>query len=130
MSTGPGGAAGRGATPHPPPTLARARARATLVHAPTSRDALELFARDRLEAAAGVRQPLAAFAAERPGFRVLAGRFMAIEQAMATPRRRGGAAVEHLTGFVEAMKAAGFVAASLAASGQGDAAVAPPAGGA
>jgi polar amino acid transport system substrate-binding protein len=54
------------------------------------------------------------------------GRFMAIEQAMATARHRAEAA-EHLQAFIEEMKASGFVAASLSRSGQGDATVAPPA---
>ena len=54
------------------------------------------------------------------------GRFMVIEQAMGTPRGREAGA-RYLRGFVEEMKASGFVAAGLARSGQVDAAVAPPA---
>lgn len=78
------------------------------------------------DAVEGVRQALAAAAAARAGFRVMDGRFMAIEQAMALPRNRTAGAA-YLHGFVEAMKASGFVAAPLARSGQGEATVAPAA---
>jgi polar amino acid transport system substrate-binding protein len=50
---------------------------------------------------------------------------MAIEQAMGTVRGRDAAA-RYLREFVEEMKASGFVAKALQASGQGDATVAPP----
>jgi polar amino acid transport system substrate-binding protein len=58
--------------------------------------------------------------------RVIPGRFMAIEQAMGTVKGRA-AGVAYLRAFIEEMKASGFVARALAASGQGDASVAPPA---
>jgi polar amino acid transport system substrate-binding protein len=51
---------------------------------------------------------------------------MAIEQAMGTVKGRA-AGVAYLRGFIEEMKACGFVARALEASGQGDASVAPPA---
>jgi polar amino acid transport system substrate-binding protein len=54
------------------------------------------------------------------------GRFMAIEQAMGTPKGRDAGAA-FLKAFVEEMKASGFVADALARSQQKDAAVAPPA---
>ena len=50
---------------------------------------------------------------------------MVIEQAMGTPKGRE-AGVRYLRAFVEEMKASGFVANALKASGQVDAAVAPP----
>ncbi len=106
--------------------LSRTLRHARLVYAPTSHAALELFLSQGLEAAAGVRQPLLAFAKAHSELRVMDGRFMAIEQAMATARHRAEAA-EHLQAFIEEMKASGFVAASLSRSGQGDATVAPPA---
>lgn len=105
--------------------LSRTLKRAKLVYAPTSHAALEMFAAERLDAAAGVRQPLLAFAGTHPGLRVMEGRFMAIEQAIATPKPRADGAA-YLRTFVEEMKASGLVAASLARSGQ-DATVAPPA---
>jgi polar amino acid transport system substrate-binding protein len=57
--------------------------------------------------------------------RVMDGSFMAIKQAMGTPRgREAGAA--YLRAFVEEMKASGF-ATALERSGQRDAVAAPPA---
>jgi polar amino acid transport system substrate-binding protein len=106
--------------------LTRALKQAQRVEAPSSAGALDLFLTDRLDAAAGVRQPLLAFAASHPGLRVLPGRFMAIEQAVAIPKGRLAGA-RYLSGFVEAMKASGFVARALAESGQTDATVAPAA---
>ena len=105
--------------------LTRAIKQAKLVREPSGPEAMAMFQRDKLEAAAGVKQPIVAFAKEHPEFRVIPGRFMAIEQAMGTPKGRD-AGVGYLRAFVEEMKASGFVAKALAASGQGDAAVAPP----
>jgi polar amino acid transport system substrate-binding protein len=105
--------------------LSRTLRRATLVHAPSSQAAIELFLAGKTDVVAGVRQPLAAVAAKRPGFRVMDGRFLAIEQAMALPRGRAAGAA-YLRAFVEEMKVSGFVAAALERSGQGDATVAPP----
>jgi polar amino acid transport system substrate-binding protein len=106
--------------------LSRALKRATLVRRPSGPEALEIFMRDRLEAAGGVRQPIDAFAQEHPDTRVIPGRFMTIEQAMGTVKGRQ-AGLAYLRTFIEEMKASGFVARALEASGQGDAAVAPPA---
>jgi polar amino acid transport system substrate-binding protein len=83
-----------------------------------------MFLRDKLEVAAGVKQPIIAFANSH-GLRVIPGRFMVIEQAMGTLKRRE-AGVRYLRAFVEEMKASGFVADGLKRSGQTDAAVAPP----
>jgi polar amino acid transport system substrate-binding protein len=106
--------------------LTRTLKSAQLVRASTSAEAIELFQSETLEAAAGVRQPLQKAAKGNPALRVLAGRFMTIEQAMGTPKGREAGA-RYLQDFVEEMKASGFVARALAASGQADAAVAPPA---
>jgi polar amino acid transport system substrate-binding protein len=105
--------------------LTRTLKHAQLVRAPTSPAALEVFLRDKLEAAAGVKQPLVRFAQIHPELRVMEGRFMAIEQAVGTPKNREAGA-RYLRGFVEEMKASGFVAEALARSRQGDATVAPP----
>ena len=104
--------------------LSRVLQRATLVHAPSSAAAIDLFLAGEAEAVAGVRQPLAKVAAERSGFRVMDGRFLAIEQAMTLPQGRAAGAA-YLCEFTEEMKASGFVAAALARSGQEDAKVAP-----
>lgn len=106
--------------------LGRSLRAARLVHAPSSAEAIALFLAGGTEVAAGVRQPLAAAAAGRDDLRVLPDRFLEIRQAMAL-RRGNPAGAAALHGFVEAMKADGFVAAALARSGQGEATVAPPA---
>jgi polar amino acid transport system substrate-binding protein len=97
-----------------------------VVRAPTSPAAVELFLKEKLEVAAGVKQPLVEFARGRNDVRVIDGRFMVIEQAMGTPKRNEAGA-QYLRGFIEEMKASGFVAQALARSGQSDATVAPPA---
>jgi polar amino acid transport system substrate-binding protein len=104
--------------------LTRTLKQAQIVHAPSPSAALDLFLDERLDAAAGVRQPLLAAAQQRPNLRVIEGRFMAIEQAMGTPKGREAGA-GYLRAFVEEMKASGFIAEALRRSGQ-DATVAPP----
>jgi polar amino acid transport system substrate-binding protein len=106
--------------------LTRTLKHARIIRVPTSPDAIEIFLRDKLEAAAGVKQPLLQFAKTNPSVRVMDGRFMAIEQAMGTPKGREAGA-RYLREFVEEVKASGFVAAGLQRSGQGDATVAPKA---
>jgi polar amino acid transport system substrate-binding protein len=106
--------------------LARTLKNAELVRAPTTPAAVPLFLDNRLEAAAGIKGPLVRYAQTNPEVRVIPGRFMAIEQAMAVPKARE-AGVRYLRRFVEEMKASGFVAEGLQRSGQHDATVAPPA---
>jgi polar amino acid transport system substrate-binding protein len=106
--------------------LTRTLKRAQLVRVPTSPEAIDVFLKDKLEAAAGVKQPLLQFAKTHPDVRVMDGRFMVIEQAMGTPKGREAGA-RYLRGFVEEMKASGFIARGLEKSGQGDATVAPKA---
>ena len=105
--------------------LTRAIKSATLAREPSGPQAMDLFVRDKLEVAAGVKQPITAFAKAHGGLRVLPGRFMVIEQAMGTPKGRDAGA-RYLREFVEEMKASGVVAKALQDSGQADAAVAPP----
>jgi len=106
--------------------LSRTLKRAQLVRAPSPPASIELFLKDRLEAAAGVKQPLVELARGNPQVRVIDGRFMVIEQAMGTPIGRPLGA-RYLREFIEEMKDSGFVARALERSGQRDAAVAPPA---
>jgi polar amino acid transport system substrate-binding protein len=109
--------------------LSRTLKHAQLVRAATFEDQMALFVAERLDASAGVRQPIEAFARSHPGYRVTQGRFTEIRQAMGTPQGReaGG---RYLDAFIEQQKADGFVAAALARSGQGEVTVAPPARGA
>ncbi len=107
--------------------LSREIKQATLERAPTSPAVVDYFVANRLEVAAGVKQQLEADAKRVPGMRLLDGRFMVINQAMGTPRVRGEAGAGYLKGFVEDMKASGFVARALQRHGIEGAAVAPPA---
>jgi polar amino acid transport system substrate-binding protein len=106
--------------------LTRTLKNAQLVRAKTGggRAMIDLFLSDKLEAAAGVKQPLVEYAQTDPNVRVMDGRFQVIEQAMGTPKGRPNGA-RYLRGFVEEMKASGFVADALKRSNQPDAEVAP-----
>jgi polar amino acid transport system substrate-binding protein len=103
--------------------LTRSLKNATLVR---GEDGVTLFKQDKLEAAAGVKQPIVLYANSDPDVRVLDGRFMEIRQAMGTPQGRPDGAA-YLREFIEEMKASGFVADALKRSNQPDATVAPPA---
>lgn len=92
--------------------LSRTLKHATLIDAPTSAAAIALFMQDVLDAAAGVRQPLLAFAAANPGLRVIEGRFMVIEQAMTMPKGRDAGAA-FLKAYIDDAKGSGFVAKAL-----------------
>ena len=104
--------------------LTRELKSATLVRAPTSPAVTDLFLAQQLEVAAGVKQQLQADAGRVGGVRLLPGRFMVIEQAMGVPKGRV-AAQAWLSGFIEEMKASGFVADALRHHGIEGAAVAP-----
>jgi polar amino acid transport system substrate-binding protein len=106
--------------------LTRTIRNARIVRAPTGSEAIAMFEREELEAAAGVKSPLLRYAQTRGGLRVMDGRFMAIEQAMGVPKGRR-IAVDYLRAMLEELKASGFVADALARSGQHDALVAPAA---
>lgn len=84
---------------------------------------IKMFLNDKLDAAAGVRQPLEEYAKTDPDVRVMSDRFMDIRQAMGTPQGRAAGA-QYLKGFIEEMKASGFVADALRRSNQ-QATVAP-----
>jgi len=105
--------------------LTRALKKARLVKAPTSLAAVDLFRAQKLEAAAGVKNPLMTIAANDPSVRVIEGNFMVIGQASGVPRGRTGAA-RYLRDFIEEAKSSGFVARALDNSGVRDAVVAPP----
>jgi len=104
--------------------LTRTLQRATLVRYPTSPLALDGFLADKTDAAAGVKQQLVQFAKSHPNVRVMDGHFQDIRQAMATPLGRE-AGLKYLSGFVEEMKASGFVKSALERSGQSGDLVAP-----
>ena len=107
--------------------LTRTIKNATIVRAPVGggRAMIDMFVNDKLEAVAGVKQPLVAYAKDHPEVRVMDGHFMEIQQAMGTPKGRTAGA-DYLRAFVEDVKASGFVAEALKRSNQ-QAAVAPKA---
>jgi len=98
----------------------------TLKHAELVRgeSGIKLFEQQKLEAAAGIRQPLTAYAKAHSEVRLIDGRFMEIRQAMGVPKGRLAGA-RYLRNFIEEMKAGGFVEGALRRSNQ-DATVAPP----
>lgn len=106
--------------------LTRTIKNATIVRAPAGggQAMIDTFLNEKLEVAAGVRQPLEAYAATHPDMRVMEGAFQQINQAMGTPKGRTAGAA-YLRKFVEEMKASGFVADALKRSNQTAAKVAP-----
>ena len=106
--------------------LTRTLKHAQIVRAANSAAAVELLEQHQVEALAGVKQPLIEYAKTHPAVRIIPGRFMEIAQAMGTLKART-IGIGYLKSFVETMKSSGFVAQELAASGQHDATVAPPA---
>lgn len=107
--------------------LTRELRHARLERAPSSKAVIETFLTTGADVAAGVRPQLLADAARVRGLRLLDGRFMVIEQAMAIHSSRGSAAHAFLAQFVEDAKASGFIAESMLRHGIDGASVAPAA---
>ena len=89
-------------------------------------DGIGVLREQGLEAAAGIRQVVADFAARTPGFRMIDEGFMQIRQALGTTRTRAPGTVRFLAAFIEELKASGFIGDALRRSGQDGALVAPP----
>jgi polar amino acid transport system substrate-binding protein len=107
--------------------LQRELKHAARTQADTSEAAVQMFIADRqFDAAAGVRDYLLSVARKNPGLRVADDSYMTIGQAAGVPKGRANAA-RYLGEFIEEMKASGFVARTLAATGLSDVKVAPPA---
>jgi polar amino acid transport system substrate-binding protein len=104
--------------------LTRQMCSAELVRSASSPAAIRQFLDDRLDAVAGVRQPLAAAATEHGGLRVMEGNFMVIRQASGVPKGRE-AAHRYLCDFIAEAKSSGFVARALAESGVAGVSTAP-----
>ncbi|MEU8765191.1 transporter substrate-binding domain-containing protein [Streptomyces sp. NPDC048659] len=101
----------------------------TLRHATLVRgdEGVDVFAAEGLEAGAGIRQPMTAYAAAHPEVRLLDARFMEIRQAVGTPVTRSAESVAFLRATIEDLKATGFVTASLTRANQDPTLLAPPA---
>jgi polar amino acid transport system substrate-binding protein len=111
--------------------LTRALKQAQIVRVPTSATVVDTMLRDNLEVGAGVKQALENDAKrlsdpkKAPTVRLLPGRFMVINQAMASQKGKEAGA-RYLRTFVEEMKASGFVAKAIQRHQQPSAIVAPP----
>ena len=82
---------------------------AELVRSDTLDSALDQFARDKLDALAGLRPRLLTDVEKLPGARILDGQFSAVQQAVGTARKNVKGA-EFLHKVVEEAKASGLVA--------------------
>lgn len=102
--------------------LSRTLREATVVR---GAEGVDVFRAEGLEAAAGIRQPITRYVAEHPELRLIDERFMQIQQAVGTAKSKRPETVAYLHDLIEDLKSSGFVAQSLAASGQADATVAP-----
>ena len=104
--------------------LSRESKHAKIVRAASSDAVMDLWVAGKLDAVAGVKPQLEAAAKRLPGLRMLPGSFMAIKQAMGTPRgREAGAA--YLRNFIDEMKTGGFVARAFASNRITGASMAP-----
>ncbi|MEU5215277.1 transporter substrate-binding domain-containing protein [Streptomyces sp. NPDC020807] len=103
--------------------LSRSLAHATVVR---GEEGVDVFRAEGLEAGAGIRQPMTAYAAAHAEHvRLVEGRFMEIRQAVGTTVGRAPGTVAFLRDTVEELKANGFVADALRRAGQDPALVAP-----
>jgi polar amino acid transport system substrate-binding protein len=82
---------------------------ATLVRSNSTADAEALFAAQRLDVLAALREGLQAGLDRLKGARILPGRFMAVQQAVGTQREKTAAAA-FLGAFIEEAKASGLIA--------------------
>ena len=89
---------------------------AALVHAVGLDGSLKAFHDGGLEALAGLRPRLVTDVETIPGARLLEGRFMAVQQAVGTPRPKA-AAIPWLQDFVTTAIRSGFVASRIAHHG-------------
>jgi polar amino acid transport system substrate-binding protein len=93
--------------------LSRELKHAAIVRAADANAVMDLWVAGKLDAVAGVKPQLEADAKRVGGLRLLPERFMAINQAMGTPRERAAGA-SYLRAFIDEMKTSGFVAQAFA----------------
>jgi len=106
--------------------LSRTFKYATIIHAPTSADVVDVFFDGNYDVAAGVTQQLELDKRRHPDLCILDQPFMTIRQAMGLPKARGPEAALFLVGFVEELKQIGFVSDAINRHRVEGAAVAPP----
>jgi polar amino acid transport system substrate-binding protein len=78
----------------------------------------DIFTQLGLEAAAGIRQPMATFVAQNASLRLIEERFMEIRQALGVSRTRTPEAIRFLSATIEELKASGFVRDALRGPGR------------
>lgn len=93
--------------------LSRELKQADIVRAPSSPEVVDVFLRDQIPVAAGVKQQLEADAQRLGGLRLLPGHFMLIQQAMGLSRQRPAKALAALHDFIERHKRSGFIEQAL-----------------
>ena len=88
----------------------------TLRHAQVVRgdEGVDVFREQELDVAAGIREPMTAFAAGNADVRLIDERFMEIRQAVGTTKSRRPETVRFLSEVVDELRATGFIARSLA----------------
>ena len=97
---------------------------AKLVTGPGNPTAFELLRSGQAEIVAGLRHQLIEVKDKLPGSRIVDGRCLVVEQTLAVRKRRD-AGIAYLRDFIEEAKASGFVAQSLAKSGNANVPVSP-----
>jgi polar amino acid transport system substrate-binding protein len=106
--------------------LRRSLKHAELVYPQNGETDLDVLSAGRADVLAGLKHVLVDTATDKSGFRVIDGRFAAMQQAIGVPQGRPAAAA-YLRDFVEDVKASGLVAKAIAARGAEGVTVAPPA---
>ena len=106
--------------------LSRTLADATIIHAPTSADVVNVFLDGHYDVAAGVTQQLEIDKRRHMELKILDSPFMIIPQAIGLPKTRGPEAAAFLTSFVEDLKQAGFISDAINRHRIDGATVAPP----
>jgi len=106
--------------------LSRTLKAARLVSTASNDAAFDLLKTGQVEALAGLTQALHDKLRQLPGARILAGRFMGVQQSIAVPKGRD-AGLAYLRHVVEEAKASGLVARAIERTGARGVSVAPPA---
>ena len=106
--------------------LSRTLGNATIIHAQTSADVVDVFFDGNYDVAAGVTQQLEIDKRCHTELQILDAPFMTIGQAMGLPKTRGPEATAFLTSFVEDLKQAGFISEAISKHRIDGATVAPP----
>jgi polar amino acid transport system substrate-binding protein len=93
--------------------LTRTIRNATIVRAPNTQGAIDVFMNKQVDTLSGLKPNLLDVMATNKDVRLLEGNFMVVNHGLGTPLSRPAAAA-YLKAFVEEMNASGFVARSIA----------------